>query len=51
MFSERDLKRDLSDSQECSGLLRRREVTEKQGSVPEKEPEKQLVHLKKAAGS
>ena len=29
MFSERDVERDLSDSQECSGLLRRRQVTEK----------------------
>ena len=50
MFSERDLERDLSVSHYCSGPLRRRQVTENQGSVPEMEPEKQLIHLEKASG-
>ena len=45
MFSERDLERDRSVSPYGSGLLRRRQVPEHLGSVPEREPETQLVHL------
>ena len=51
MFSERDLERDRSVSPYGSGLLRRRQIPEHLGSVPEREPEKQLVHLNKASGA
>ena len=51
MFSERDLERDRSVSPYCGGLLRRRQVTEHLGSVSEREPEKQQVHLKKASAA
>ena len=51
MFSERDLERDRSVSPYGSGLLRRRQVPEHLGSVPEREPEKQLVHLNMASGA
>lgn len=42
---------DLSASRQGLGLPRRLRVTGNEGSIPEKEPERRLLHLRVAAGA